>query len=102
MVGTVHLHFVTRLYIEYRTSFMPLVYPIPLGDLTSKFMVHHEPFLPNAQFLDDGPSTHFQDDLCGLILGIPSGKPTNKYETSHFFMGKSTISTGPWLQVRKL
>ena len=76
MVGTVHLHFVTRLYIEYPASFMPLVYPIPLGDLTTKFMVNHEPFLPNAQFLDDGPSTHFQDDLCGLILGIPSGKLT--------------------------
>ena len=33
---------------------------------------------------------------------IPSGKRLHNYWKSAFWMGKSTISTGPWLQVRKL
>ena len=33
---------------------------------------------------------------------LPSGKRLHNYGKSPFSMGKSTISTGPWLQVRKV
>ena len=39
-------------------------------------------------------------DLMGYLT---SGKHTENYgQIHHFLMGKSSISTGPWLPVRKL
>ena len=32
----------------------------------------------------------------GILCGLPSGKHTKNYGESAFFMGKSTISTGPF------
>ena len=45
-----------------------------------------------------GESDKSYDGINDLSHDLPSGKHTKNYGKSPFFTGKSTISTGPWLQ----